>query len=70
MERGAGRMGEEPAAIREGLQEAFVGALQEREDLRQEHYKAPRRAAGRHRLLGLSNLSGSTGGPEKKNSKE
>ena len=52
-------MGEEPAAIREGLQEARVGALQEREDVRRQNHRAPRRAAGRHRLLGLSNLSGS-----------
>ena len=65
MQRGAGLLSEEPADLREGLQEARVGALQGREEIRQENYKAPRRAAGRHRLLGLSNLSGSTGGPEK-----
>ena len=51
MERGAGLLGEEPADLREGLQEARVGALQERADLRRQNYKAPRRAAGRHRLL-------------------
>ena len=44
-------MGGEPAAIREGLQEAHVAALLGREDLRRPNYKAPRRAAGRHRLL-------------------
>ena len=44
-------MGEPTAGLREGLQEARVAALQGREEIRQQNYKAPRRAAGRHRLL-------------------
>ena len=44
-------MGGQPADLREGLQEARVAALQGREEIRQQNYKAPRRAAGRHRLL-------------------
>ena len=47
MERGAGQMDGQPANLWEGLQEAHVGALQGREEIRQENYKAPRRAAGR-----------------------
>ena len=49
----------EPTAnLREGLQEASVAALQERADLlrRRQNYRAPRRAAGRHRLLNVGVL--------------
>ena len=44
-------MGEPTADLREGLQEARVEALPDREEKRRQNYKAPRRAAGRHRLL-------------------
>ena len=57
VERGAGRMGEPTANLREGLQEARVAALRGREDIRQEHYRAPRRAAGRHRLFEQSEFN-------------
>ena len=50
------RLIKQAAELREGLQEARVGALQERAEIRQENYKAPRRAAGRHRLLDVGVL--------------
>ena len=43
--------------FREGLQEARVAALQGREEIRQENYRAPRRAAGRHRLLDVGAIN-------------
>ena len=39
VERGAGRMGEQPADVREGLQEARVGPQEPGEHKRRKHYK-------------------------------